>query len=214
MAKPPKIPSRAAGLKEEEPQILSPAIPAEIEAILGVPPLLPGSDRTVYDALISKVSQALRPQDAMEWLFVQDIVSASLNIQSLRTARTEILNDGRQEALIQSLIESEMRDGQSHQKALETAQKTATGFAGNPAGFLTSMEQHLAGMGVSLSTMEARGLVNRLGQIQAIDRMTGIELSRREAARREADSWRNGFGRRLRAETDAILDIDPTTGAA
>jgi hypothetical protein len=67
-------------------------------------------------------------------------------------------------------------------------------------------------LGLNLDSVLARGLVLRLEEVEAIDRMISVELSRREAALRLADQWRTGIGRRLRSATQDFVDIDPATG--
>ena len=197
---------------DQPAEVLPPTIPWEVRAFLGESPVLPGDDPGVYNNLMMRVSRALNPTDVLDWVFVEDVVYATFMVHTLRNWKMEILRDGRHEALSQALIPSYLLDNESPEKARESAELEALEFQESPHQHRDSIQDHLANMGLNLDSVLARGLVLRLQEVEAIDRMISVELSRRDAALRQADQWRTGIGRRLRAATQDFVDIDPATG--
>ena len=198
--------------EDQNADILAPAIPGNIRSLLGDPPLLPGEDRKAYDTLMGAVSRDLNPTGVMEWTFVEDFVYATLAIRTLRKAKTELLRDGRQEALAEAFTETYEMDDRPPDEAQHMAKLEAGRFQELPDHHKEEVVQHLGFMGLTLDSVMARGLVRRLGHIDAIERMISMYLSRRESALRQLDALRGGMGRRLRAATQDVLDVDPKTG--
>jgi hypothetical protein len=66
--------------------------PPQLELDLwGPPPLLPGEDPEVYEALLGRVRNAVRPEGMIEEIYVRDLVDLSWEIRRWRRLRDEHL---------------------------------------------------------------------------------------------------------------------------
>src|SRR3954466_13127098 len=63
------------GSKGGEPN--APPIPARLAPFLLKPALLPGEREAEYLALVQAISAAFEPSDAVEWLWVKDVVDCA-----------------------------------------------------------------------------------------------------------------------------------------
>src|SRR5262245_54185822 len=66
-------------------------IPAEIQKILGKPPLLLHEDENLYFTLLNRIADAIQPTD-LEWLWVKDFVDLSWEVMRLRRLKAALLN--------------------------------------------------------------------------------------------------------------------------
>jgi hypothetical protein len=189
-------------------EVLTPTIPADIQALLGEPPALPGDDRAKYNQLILQISKEMRPSGIVDWLFVEDFVHATFQIHALRSAKRDLLNDARLKELQPALHHARVWAGWTLDDLSDDVEVSVHLFAEEPQQRKAEIEKELAEVGITLATVMARGMVRYLDKIEAIDRMIGVETARRDAALREADRWRNGLGRRLDRLASDIVDID------
>ena len=68
------------------------AVPADIRALLGEPPLLATEGPNDYDALLNALAREVRPCDIVEWLWVKDIADLTWEILRYRRIKAAHLN--------------------------------------------------------------------------------------------------------------------------
>src|SRR3954470_18477484 len=78
----------------------APQIPARLAPFVLKPALLPGEREAEYLALVDAVSAAFLPTDAIEWLWVKDIVDYTWQAQRLRRLKADLIQRGADEALV------------------------------------------------------------------------------------------------------------------
>jgi hypothetical protein len=66
-------------------------IPSDIRKIWGEPPLLRNEDPETYEKLARQISQSVGPVDAIEWLWIKDILDLSWEIRRLRRFKTMLI---------------------------------------------------------------------------------------------------------------------------
>src|ERR1700693_1760398 len=81
----------------------SPPVPIqlseEIRSLFGKPPLVPGEDGTVYEALQARFAAAIAPRDGVELTWLRDCTDLSWEIHRLRRAKAAIVTLAQKEAL-------------------------------------------------------------------------------------------------------------------
>src|SRR3954447_4328701 len=72
----------------------APPIPARLAPFLLKPALLPGEREAEYLALVQAISAAFEPSDAVEWLWVKDVVDYTWQAQRLRRLKADPIRRG------------------------------------------------------------------------------------------------------------------------
>ena len=72
---------------------------ADLEALLGPPPLIYGETKDAYDAFFASVQATVRPKDIFEEIWVRDVVDLVWWAQRLRRLRDNLLVAKTQEAI-------------------------------------------------------------------------------------------------------------------
>jgi hypothetical protein len=182
------------------------------------PPLLESEDPKDYDRLLDRVSDAVRPSDWLEEIWVQDAVDLSWEVVRGRRFKINLLTASIPDAIAKILVRpgklehftDEEGGSDFHEvgridewDAKELAQKWA---AKDPAA-LEEVNKMLAAKGQSMDTVEVRALVLVLDAIETIDRGIMSAEIRRNAALREINRHRDhkAFAKNLR---DAIHAVD------
>src|SRR5215210_908638 len=72
----------------------APPIPARLAPFLLKPALLPGERQAEYLALVQAISAAFEPSDAVEWLWLKDVVDYTWQAQRLRRLKADLVQRG------------------------------------------------------------------------------------------------------------------------
>ena len=155
----------------------------------GAPPLIAGESAGGYERLLARVSNALNPTDALEEVWIRDIVDLVWEVSRLRRLKTGLMAAAAHEGLAE-LIGTLIRD--CNVKAL------AEGWAAREGKAVEKVEAALAGAGFTLDHVAARTFVARLYDFERIDRMLTAAEQRRAAALRELDRHRSDYAQQLR----------------
>lgn len=92
--------SSASPVKSRAQPVAKPfRIPASIRQLLGPPALTPFEDADAYERLLVWIADAIRPRDAVEWLWVRDLVDLTWDQGRLRRAKATILVVKRDDAI-------------------------------------------------------------------------------------------------------------------
>jgi len=102
---PRKKPTKATSSPGTElsPGKLDPARLEGVEELLSKRPLIPGEDPTLYDALLARVREAVRPFDIIEHIWVKDIVDLVWEMQRWRRLRAATFAQAHREVLREAL---------------------------------------------------------------------------------------------------------------
>jgi hypothetical protein len=155
----------------------------------GSPPLIAGESAGGYEALLARVTNALNPADALEEVWIRDIVDLVWEVFRLRRLRAGLMAAAAHEGLAE-LLGPLLRD--CNVKAL------ADGWAAREPKAVAQVEAALAGAGFTLDHVAARTFSLKLFDFERIDRMLTVAEQRRAAALRELDRHREEFSQRLR----------------
>jgi hypothetical protein len=169
--------------------------------------LIPGENAASYDELLARMTGALKPADAVEEVWVRDLVDVVWDVLRLRRLKASLLAGCADEGLCSVLEVLDLR--QPYQ--------TSRSWAARDPAAAEQVEAALAGAGMSMDTVMARTLAERMDDIVCIDRMTHAAQVRRDGILREIDRYRAGFAQRLcRAAGEpgtAQLDVIETAPA-
>jgi|SRR3954469_23694651 hypothetical protein len=171
-------------------------------AYFGSLPLLEGEDPAGYDALLARVSDAIRPTDILEEIWIQEIVALAWEAFRLRRARAAWLTATRSTGISNALrlvCSSDERD------------RLNGGYLRGDAAAMAAIDQRLVAAGVTPDIITARTIVSQWDLLERIDRMITTTELRRDAVLHEIERHRTSFAAALRAEIQAHAadaDID------
>ena len=178
----------------------------------GPVPLLPGEDPAGYDGLLARVSAAIKPQDIIEEIWIQEIVALTWEAFRLRRARAAWLAARRGLGIGRAL---EPLCGYDEQDALQA------GYARRDANVIAEIDARLASAGVTSDVVTAHTMILQWELMERIDRMIMTTEIRRDAVLREIERHRTTFAAALRARLqeraeDAdyqVIDADTPSAA-
>ena len=116
-----------------------PALPGAVMRVLAQRPLVAGETVADYDDLFGRVAAAVAPADAIEWIWVKDVVDLVWEARRLRRMRDAVLTTARLEALAHRLSPILKADGRLEAAASAEAGRLARGWTrGEPRARLAS----------------------------------------------------------------------------
>jgi hypothetical protein len=186
-----------------------PPTPAPDRA-LGGPPLIPGDDRTGYDALLAGVAATVGPADLIEQAWVRDVVDLIFEAVRLRRLKAALMTSGATDGMQQVLGGLNPRTG---------IYELAHGWAARELAAVAHADQILDAAGLGIDHVMAQTLRLLIDEIERIDRMVASAEARRAATLREIAAYRAEFAARLRgaaaaAIEDAEFEVVGAAGAA
>jgi hypothetical protein len=162
-------------------------IPPDIQRLWGPSPVLASENREAYQRLALEIARSVKPNDVLEWLMVKDVVDLSWEIRRLRRFKAKLI-EIRPDQLSPERI-SRQREGAGREIAL----------------------------GVILEDAVAEDFVVVLQDYAQMDSLLASAESRRAAALREVERWRDSFASRVRKASDEVIDgeiVDDFPGPA
>ena len=193
-------------------------IPADVEALLGLPPILRNEDVATYKQLRSRVAEAVAPTDFIEWLWLRDVVDLSWEIQRLRRFKA-LLIDLKIEARVAPPQGGDglLRSAQPplhyglgtyidppedrEEKARERQEKQREEQAKRREALLDHYRK------LAATEIGAAGLfLESLGRYEQLDKLIDSAESRRNAVLRDIEKRRESLASRLRKAANEIID--------
>ena len=162
-------------------------------------PLFAGEDAATYDSLLRRVSDVVKPADALEEIWLRDLVDLSWEVGRLRRAKAEFLNSSAHRGLRKLL------DGLL---GLKQGQDLTAQWAAQDPEALKLVASSLAAAGMSMNTVMAQTLAAALGEVERFDRLTAAAELRRNAMLREIANYRSVFAAHLQRATAEIEDAE------
>jgi hypothetical protein len=189
--------SQLRPLAAAEPQRLEPH--PDLLSLLGPAPLLEGEDAGAYEALNRQFRSAVAPKDAIEEMWVRDVVDLLWETMRLRRLKAKLMRAAAHEGLDKLLkplapnsLRSDLVDGWVRQHAKSIKQVNAL----------------LAQAGLDQEAIAAQTLAVKLDTFERIDRLIMQSEARRTMFLREIDRHRDVVARRLREASAAIADAE------
>lgn len=187
----------------------SPPVPIqlseEIRSLFGKPPLVPGEDGAVYEALQARFAAAIAPRDGVELMWLRDCTDLSWEIHRLRRAKAAIVTLAQKEALrniFEVVIPEDDVDedlSRSQQAALMADQ-----WFSNPdsrRAIWVLMEAHHIEPG---PTIMAQAVALRSRELDLFEQMIASAEQRRNSLFHQIELRREAVARRMRAEAEIV----------
>lgn len=169
---------------------------AELDELLGPPPLLPNESLVDYEGLKARLRAKIVPQDVLEEIWLRDILDLQWEVLRMRRLKARLLGNSSPIGL-ESLL---------HRRVNYTAKdKLVEGWGRGDKESIKEVEAILKSCGLNLDDVDAHSLLKRLEPLESIDRMISQAEGRRNNALREIERSREAAARRLRA---ALSDED------
>ena len=169
---------------------------AELEELLGPPPLLPNESLVDYEGLKARLRAKIVPQDVLEEIWLRDILDLQWEVLRMRRLKARLLGNSSPIGL-ESLL---------HRRVYYTEkEKLVEGWGRGDMDTVKDVEAILKSRGLSRDDVDAHSLLKRLEPLESIDRMISQAEARRNNALREIERSRDVAARRLRA---ALSDED------
>ena len=159
-------------------------------------PLIAGEDAGAYDNLLARLTGTLKPSDALEEIWVRDVVDLVWEVFRLRRLKAHLIRAGAYEGMAQvlkPLVKWETNEGLAQQ------------WWGGEAEAVSTVEGALASAGLTMDAVMAHTLAARIGDIERIDRMMMAAEVRRDNILRELERRRAALAQSLRR---AIRDAE------
>ena len=168
----------------------------ELDELLGPPPLLPNESLVDYEGLKARLRAKIGPQDALEEIWLRDILDLQWEVLRMRRLKARLLANSSPSGL-ESLLHRRV-----HYSDVE---KYVGAWGRGNKEDIKEIELLLKSRGLGLDDVDAHSLLKRLEPLEAIDRMISQAETRRNNALREIERAREAAARRLRA---ALSDED------
>jgi len=180
--------------------------PADLGSLFAVPPLVLGESSTDYDALLSRVTQAVKPADVIEALWVKDVVYLTWEVQRLRRLKASLLMKAGRAALRDVLIKIKDPGILNGVRIFTTPELIRAYVAGDDEA-MSVVEAILHERGLSADSLMAQALADKLDEIERMERLIAGADARRNRALAEIERRRDAFARRLRYTVQDVTDV-------
>lgn len=174
---------------------------ADLQALLGPPPLILGEDNNAYAELLAHVQASVRPKDIIEEFWVRDVVDLVWEALRLRRLKANLLVVTAQKAITKVLTPV---------IGFTVAKEAAGKWSTREPESVDEFEEILRDTGLSMDVVMAQALHIRLDDIERIDRMIMSAEVRRNAVLREVDRHRAAFADALRRAAENVRDAEFT----
>ena len=180
--------------------------PKDLGALFAKRPLVLGESEADYDELLSKVTAAGKPTDAIEALWIKDMVDLVWESQRLRRLKASLLMKAGQQALT-NLLAKTKDAGQVNGVRVFSVPELITAYAAGEAAAVAEVETILRRRGLDIDSLMAQALAEKLDDIERIDRLIAGADARRNRALSELERRRDSFARRRRFTAQDVTDV-------
>ena len=174
---------------------------SDLQSLLGPPPLLEGEDASAYHMLKFRILSAVEPEDAIEEMWVRDIVDLLWETARLRRFKSKLISVAAHEGL-RSLLRDRI--------AFKSLDHLTEGWARRDPAIVKDVKQNLRRVGLDEESIAAQTLADKREMFEKIDRMIMQTEARRHVILREIDRRREALARRLREISTQVEDGEHT----
>ena len=183
------------------------------DLIFGSAPILEGENPEAYDELLAQVSSAVNPSDTIERIWIRDIVDLTWELLRWRRIKNNMMAEALTRTLAGKLTPILRRQPESTELIVEQtlipipspAHRLAEKWAARDPAAIKKVAKLLATLNLTIDAVIAQTFMNKLSDIEHLDRFITIAEGRRNAVLREIDRRRVVFAQELRG---AVRKID------
>ena len=174
--------------------------PKELKKFFDDPPLVGDERREDYENLFATLAMTVKPADAIEWMYLGDVVNLTWEIRRMRRIKAGMINSSleksrthrlRTAAYLEELSEDEELTEAEEEEAEEEEEEEGEAESEDPAALLAEAYCYSS---------------NTFGYIDAIDRQTASAEMRRNSALRELAWHSEARARKLDKASREIID--------
>jgi hypothetical protein len=176
---------------------LAPQEEPDLQSLLGPPPVLEGEDASAYEALKIRILAAVKPEDAIEQMWVRDVLDLLWETTRLRRLKAKLMHAAAHKGLkriLRPLVDYPSLD------------ELVQGWALRNPETVKEVNEILRQAGLGEEAIAAQTLAAELDTFEKIDRMIMQTEARRHVVLREIDRRRDVLARRLREASAGIED--------
>jgi hypothetical protein len=190
------------------------AVPAEIQALLGEPPLLANEEPSDYYALLVLLARDVKPTGVIEWLWVRDVADLTWDVMRYRRVKAAFFNQHFRFAL-----ERDRQAPQRRKAHLAALDAQLARYEGRPAACVeanggkdgpidpTTKEEVDANVEEPDSRTYESFFYNEHFW-EALEKMQTSAEFRRNNTLREIEHRRSALGRALRQSADRVIEAE------
>jgi len=172
---------------------------ASTSHLLGPPLLIGGEDAAAFEALLARVTAGVKPADAIEEIWVRDIVELVWDMARLRRLKTSLLQVAAPDGLRRVLIPLVDR---------QEANRLSEAWGKQDAEAKAEVEKLLAKANCTADAITAETLTLKLDHVERFERLIAAAEARLAGALRELDRRRAVLARALKEAADDIVDAE------
>ena len=165
--------------------------------LLGAPSLILGEDADAFEALLARVTAAVKPADAIEEIWVRDIVELAWDMARFRRFKASLLlvaaPDGLRRVLIPLIDRQE-------------ASRLSEAWGKREPQAMSEVDKLLAKANCAAGAIMAETLTFKLDHVERFERLIAAAEARLVGALRELDRRRAVLARALREAAQDIVD--------
>jgi len=178
----------------------------DLRQVFGAPALVGSEKLEAYDNLLSLITSAIKPTDAIGWLLTKDVMDWTWEMRREQIIKVEIVKYYQKE-VVAELIKKLAPEGQlaSAKHRIFLKDDDLTLWATDPAA-RAELDRELEFVGHSPQEVLAQAYIRGVSQIDAIDRRIAAYERRRNVALKEAGLWTEDDRRKLERAATAIVD--------
>ena len=177
---------------------LNPTEISELSELLGPPPLLPGESEADYEALKMRIMAAVKPVDAIEHLYVRDVIDLQWDLLRFRRLKSHLLSSSAPSGLAALM---------SARKYTHFNDSRFASWLNNDPQAVKEIKELLTNWGLSEQDIFAQTMVKKINEFERLEKMAYSVETRRNTALRELERHREAVARRLR---DVVAIEDAT----
>lgn len=189
--------------------------PKELASFFADPPLVADESREDYDNLFSVLAAAVKPVDAIAWIYLADFTNLIWEIKRERWLKQRVIETARK-GVVRGLlnppsppplfaVEIEVEPDAEIEREVER-------WARDPKA-RRRIDKALAERGYNQTFVLERALTNRASDIDTIDKRISTYEYRRSAILREIDRHSESMARKLDKASSEIIDGEFTEAA-
>jgi hypothetical protein len=224
--RPPESQDQFASLskvrKQEHRAVVKPTPkpPEELVSFLADPPLVGDESREDYEKLFLAFAAAVKPPDAIAWIYVREFADLAWEIRRERWLKQQVIENARKTIITELLMPPEIDPNLDEADELESERETEIErvveemkqWETDPEA-RRKIEKDLASEGFGNNILLTDALTNNANLIDAIDRRISAYENRRNTALREIDRYSDNLARRLDQASSDIIDGEFTEAA-
>ena len=176
-------------------------VPRDLGRLFTDRPLISGESEFDYDLLLSKVTAAVAPSDAIEDMWVRDITDLAWDVERGKRLKASRLMAARKKALDRLIAETHGPHVQSAEPL--RAAYTNAWLQGEPVA-VEVFNLFLAERGLNLNSLMAMALSECLSDIERYDRMITTAEARRNRILLDIERRREAAARRQRLQAEEV----------